>query len=70
MTNQERKQAIVCERCGSSCENGYSERSYGRRDPETGYQDTEIFCTECENEEGCYEAADMNLTMRMEGYDE
>ena len=61
--NTQGEMAMTCDRCGSSCENGYSERSYGRRDPETGYQDTEIVCAECDS-------ADMKLTMRMEGYDE
>jgi hypothetical protein len=58
---------ITCDRCGTDAsELGYSERSYGPRDPETGYQDSEVACSACSDDEGRYAAADDAFTAAYE----
>ena len=38
--------ALLCDRCGESCADGYETRYYGT-ESDTGYQDSEVVCARC-----------------------
>ena len=48
-----------CSECGARCDDGYQIKGSGQRERDTDYQDSEVICAACLEEEGRYDAADM-----------
>ena len=52
MPNAVQPQTTDCDRCGREClEGGYEIRYFGPRDPATNYQDEQVVCRACLDDE-------------------
>lgn len=63
---QFRDESPICSECGCPCDDGFEERFTGQREADTGYQDEDVICYACLEEEGRYEAADAAYDMSLE----
>lgn len=65
---------VICDSCGKQCgSDGFEERHHGPVDPQTGYQDVEVVCSDCLDAQASagdvddeYDAADERLTEALE----
>jgi hypothetical protein len=49
----------ICDNCGARCDDGYVIKGGGQRERDTDYEDSEVICAACLEEEGRWDAADM-----------